>query len=205
MNGQYRVLTGLVIACLFVGSVFSQQQAPAQAAPGRGAAQGPRIVSPEILSDKRVTFRLLAPKAGEVLLNGNWDNGRNIKMTKDDQGIWSVTVDPLGEQLWGYSFSVDGLKVLDPGNGEYQRDGNRYDNLLMISGPSSDLWEFKPGIPHGTVHAVWYPSAILKQTERRMYAYISGPRWSSAAGSLTPGSYFGGSTAEAVVLECKLS
>jgi len=77
---------------------------------------------------------LLAPKAGEVLLNGNWDNGRNIKMTKDDQGIWSVTVDPLGDQLWGYSFSLDGVKVLDPGNGEYQRDGARYDNLLMISG-----------------------------------------------------------------------
>ena len=56
-------------------------------------------------------------------------------MTKDDEGIWSVTVGPLGEQLWGYSFSVDGIKVMDPGDGEYERDGNRYDNLLMISGP----------------------------------------------------------------------
>jgi hypothetical protein len=37
------------------------------------------------------------------------------KMTKDDQGIWSVTVGPLGEQLWGYSFNVDGVKVLNPG------------------------------------------------------------------------------------------
>jgi enterochelin esterase family protein len=82
------------------------------------APQGPRVVSPEILSDKKVTFRLLAPKAGTVVLNGNWDNGTNIQMTKDDQGIWSVTVEPLGEQLWGYSFNVDGVKVLDPGNGE---------------------------------------------------------------------------------------
>jgi enterochelin esterase family protein len=92
-------------------------------------------------------------------------------MTKDDAGIWSVTVDPLGEQLWGYSYSVDGLKVLDPGNGEYQRDGNRYDNLLMISGPASDLWEFKPEIPHGTVQAIWYSSEILKGKGRRMYVY----------------------------------
>ena len=113
--------------------------APAQApAAGRaGAPQGPRVVSPEILPDKKVTFRLLAPKAGTVVLNGNWEQGTNIAMTKDDQGIWSVTVGPLGEQLWGYSFNVDGLKVMDPGNGEYQRDGQRYDNLLMITGPAS--------------------------------------------------------------------
>jgi enterochelin esterase family protein len=129
------------------------------------------VVSPEILPDKRVTFRLLAPKAGEVLLNGNWDNGTSIKMTKDDTGIWSVTVDSLGEQLWGYSYSVDGVKVLDPGDGEYQRDGNRYDNLLMISGPGSDLWDFKPEIPHGTVQAIWYASEILKEKGRRMYVY----------------------------------
>ena len=115
---RFRILTGAVAASLLAATAFSQQT-PALAAPGRGAAQGPRVVSPEILPDKRVTFRLLAPKAGEVLLNGNWDNGRNIKMSKDDQGIWSVTVDPLGEQLWGYSFSVDGVKVLDPGDGEY--------------------------------------------------------------------------------------
>ncbi len=170
MGIRSRLLTVAAAACLLAGGAFSQQ-APPQGTPGRGAAQGPRVVSPEILPDKRVTFRLLAPKAGEVLLNGNWDNGRNIKMTKDDQGIWSVTVDPLGEQLWGYSFSVDGVKVLDPGDGEYQRDGARYDNLLMISGPASDLWDFKPDAPHGTVQAIWYPSEILKQKGRRMYVY----------------------------------
>jgi len=57
------------------------------------------VVSPEILPDKKVTFRLRAPKATEVLLNGNWDGGRNIQMTKDDAGIWWVTLGPLGEHL----------------------------------------------------------------------------------------------------------
>jgi len=163
--------SGAIAALLCTSAAFSQQPvAPAKPAAGRGAT-GPRVVSPEILPDKRVTFRLLAPKAGNVVLNGNWDQGTNIAMTKDAQGIWSVTVGPLGEQLWGYSFNVDGLKVMDPGDGEYQRDGNRYDNLLMISGPASDLWEFKPDVPHGAVTAVWYPSPILKQKERRMYVY----------------------------------
>src|SRR5438128_1345958 len=96
----------------------------AQPAPGRGQ-QGPRVVSPEVAPDKKVTFRLLAPKAGTVVLYGSWDVGTNIPMTKDDQGVWSVTVGPLPEQLWWYSFNVDGLKVLDPSNGEYARDGSR--------------------------------------------------------------------------------
>jgi enterochelin esterase family protein len=165
---------GIVILCVAAATLAQQptNPAPAQAPAARGgAAAGPRVVSPEILPDKKVTFRLLAPKAGAVVLNGNWDQGTNIPMTKDNQGIWSVTIGPLGEQLWGYSFSVDGLKVLDPGNGEYQRDGNRYDNLLMISGQASDLWDFKPDILHGSVTAVWYPSPILKEKERRLYVY----------------------------------
>jgi enterochelin esterase family protein len=72
--------------------------------------------------------------------------------------------------LWGYSFLVDGAKVLDPGNGETQRDGARYDNLLMISGPESEWWDFKD-VPHGTVQAVWYASPTLKLPSRRMMVY----------------------------------
>lgn len=166
MSIRTRLIT-TALALVFATAIIS---GPALGQPRRGA-QGPQVVSPEILSDHRVTFRLLAPNAGEVLLNGNWENGRNIAMTKGDQGIWSVTVGPLGEQLWGYSFSVDGLKVMDPNNGEYQRDGRRYDNLLMIPGPASDLWDFKPDVPHGTMRIMWYHSDILAQAERRLYVY----------------------------------
>ena len=81
---------------------------------------------------------LAAPKAAEVTLNGSWEGARNIAMSKGENGVWSVTVGPLSPQLWGYWFLVDGVKALDPGNGETQRDGSRIDNLLMISGPESD-------------------------------------------------------------------
>jgi enterochelin esterase family protein len=143
------------------------QQPPAQAQP---AARPPALKSPEIHPDHTVTFRLLAPKAQEVTLNGSWDNGTNLPMTKDDQGIWSATIGPLAPQLWGYWFAVDGVKALDPNNGETQRDGSRYDNLLMISGPESEWWDFKD-VPHGTVQAVWYPSPTLKMDQRRMMVY----------------------------------
>jgi enterochelin esterase-like enzyme len=165
---------GTAFLLISATAAFSQQPPnpmPAQVPGGRGgAAAAPRVVSPEVLPDKRVTFRLRVQDATKVLLNGNWDNGRDIAMTMNDQGIWSVTVGPLGEQLWGYSFSVNGVKVLDPGNGEYQRDGSRYDNLLMISGPASASWEFK-NVPHGAVQAIWYASEILKKAGRRIYVY----------------------------------
>jgi enterochelin esterase family protein len=147
------------------------QQAPAQGAPApQQAARPPALKSPEIHPDHTVTFRLNAPKAQEVTLNGSWDNGTNLPMTKDESGVWSTTIGPLAPQLWGYWFMVDGVKALDPNNGETQRDGSRYDNLLMISGPESEWWDFKD-VPHGTVQAVWYPSPTLKMDQRRMMVY----------------------------------
>src|SRR6185503_10460095 len=112
----------------------------------------------------------MAPKATEVTLNGSWDGGTNLAMTKDGSGVWSTTIGPLAPQLWGYWFLVDGVKALDPNNGETQRDGSRYDNLLMVSGAESEWWDFKD-VAHGTVQAVWYPSPTLKMASRRMMVY----------------------------------
>jgi hypothetical protein len=142
-------LAALLGVTLSAGSPFLHGQAPA-------ATQAPRPVpprSPEIHPDRTVTFRLMAPHANEVTLNGSWDGATNIKMTKDPAGVWSTTIGPLAPQLWGYWYLVDGVKALDPGNAETQRDGARYDNLLMISGPESEWWDFKD-VPHGTVQAV---------------------------------------------------
>jgi enterochelin esterase-like enzyme len=155
---------------IFAVAILTLAAAYSQPAPAAAPTAPLRPKSPDIHSDRTVTFRLAAPKASEVTLNGSWEGARDIKMTKDDSGIWSVTVGPLGAQLWGYWYLVDGVKALDPGNGETQRDGFRVDNLLMISGPESDLWDFK-NVPHGTIHVVWYASPTLKQDRRRMYVY----------------------------------
>jgi enterochelin esterase-like enzyme len=167
--GRKTFLIGAIAALLSASASLSQ----VPAARGPQAPQGPRVVSPEVFPDKTVTFRLSAPQATEVALNGNWVDGTTFstKMTKGQDGVWSATVGPIGEQLWWYSFQVDGVKVLDPGNGEVARDGARYDNWVMIPGPFSDSWQFKPDVPHGGVQSIWYPSPILKQKERRMVVY----------------------------------
>jgi enterochelin esterase-like enzyme len=169
MNVSLCVRLSRIVAAigLIVGPTLGAQQPPA-AQPA--AAARPQLRSPDIQPDRTVTFRLLAPKALEVTLNGSWDNGTNLKMTKDEAGVWSATIGPLSPQLWGYWFMVDGVRALDPNNAETERDGARYENLLMISGPESEWWDFKD-VPHGTVQAVWYPSPTLKLASRRMMVY----------------------------------
>ena len=129
----------------------------------------PRVVSPEVKPDNTVTFRLRAPNATEVILSGDWPDGRNVKMVKDNDGVWSATVGPLTPELWGYTFSVNGVSTLDPGNANIRRDGTRYANIFFIDGPFSQNYQIRD-IPHGNVNMVWYNSPTLK-LKRRMYVY----------------------------------
>ena len=124
---------------------------------------------PRSCRTEKSTFRLSAPRAVEVILNGDWEGGQNVPMVRNDMGVWSVTVGPLEPELWGYTFSVDGVRTLDPRNSNTKRDGARYDNILIIRGPVSELYEMKD-VPHGRLSQVWYSSPTLKLT-RRMYVY----------------------------------
>ena len=142
----------------------------AQSQPNPVAAPVAKIKSPEISADHKVTFRLLAPKASEVTLNGSWIGATNLPMTKDDAGVWSTTF-ALTPQMYGYWFLVDGVRAIDPSNSETERDGSRFNSMLMVSGAESAIWDFKD-VPHGTVEQIWYPSPTLHMDRRRMYVYL---------------------------------
>ena len=66
---------------------------------GLALAQPPprdTLVSPELQPAGKVTFRVRAPKAARVTLFGAWmPLGTEEPMTKDADGVWSVTVGPL--------------------------------------------------------------------------------------------------------------
>ena len=127
----------------------------------------PRLKSPEISDGREVTFRLVAPKASTVTLNGSWVGATNLPMTKDESGVWSTTVGPMKPQMYGYWYLVDGVRAIDPSNSETERDGSRFNSMLMVSGPDSALWDFKD-VPHGTVEQIWYPSPTLHMDQRCM-------------------------------------
>jgi 1,4-alpha-glucan branching enzyme len=97
-------------------------------------------VSPEIQSDRRVTFRLAAPEATKVTLDGDWPDG-SVVIQKDGRCVWSATVGPLAPELWQYTFTVDGVRTLDPANVDSYRDGRRLWNIFIVFGPASALYE----------------------------------------------------------------
>ncbi|MFL6450151.1 MAG: hypothetical protein ACJ746_21095 [Bryobacteraceae bacterium] len=67
-------MSGLLLLTLGVGLNFGQQQ------------QTPTVRSPEVQSDGRVTFHLLAPNARQVSVSVDGQPGP-LSMQKDDAGI----------------------------------------------------------------------------------------------------------------------
>ena len=129
---------------------------------------GPRIVSPEILADNSVIFRIFSRNAQSLMVFGSWEGGR-LEMKKDTDGIWSVQTSPLPSSMYHYNFIIDGVSILDPANPKVMRDGQRHSNTLIIPGAGSSDFEVND-VPHGTLSKVWYPSPTLNLT-RRMYVY----------------------------------
>ncbi|RZK49589.1 MAG: esterase, partial [Pedobacter sp.] len=78
--------------------------------------QQKEIVSPQINGDRTVTFRLLAPNATKVELQGDLLEKGTAPMVKQTDGVWTFTTTPLASELYSYSFIVDGLKIRDANN-----------------------------------------------------------------------------------------
>ncbi|WP_321372424.1 alpha/beta hydrolase-fold protein [uncultured Draconibacterium sp.] len=155
---KYKILLVSVLFC-FSLAVDAQFQ------------RGPVIISPEILSDNAVTFKINAPEATAVNVVGNWMENpfAGAGMTKDSDGIWSFTTEPLTPDFYQYSFQVNGVTAIDPSNVKVCRDGSRFTNYFVLPGDQSNLYKVKD-VPHGTVSKVWYDSPTLGM-KRRMYVY----------------------------------
>lgn len=131
-----------------VGGTFAQ-----------GSKIPPHVVSPEVSSDHRVTIRLFAPGAKEVAVSMEGFL-KPLTMTRDDQGLWSVTTDPLSPEYYGYSILLDGTSLADPANPLVKPNLLAAGSMAHVLGPPSTPWEVND-IPHGVVHHVFYHSVIV--------------------------------------------
>lgn len=143
--------------------------------------QGP-TVSPEVHTDGSVTFRLLAPDANKVFITGDFlpndkvvtPNGEvevpgKAALAKNAAGVWEYTTNTLKPELYMYSFMVDGLRMMDPGNVYMIRDVSTVTNVFLVAGGRDELYAVHE-IPHGTVARRWYESPSL-QMKRQMTIY----------------------------------
>ena len=169
-------LVGLfALLAALVAPIDAQQTAPPQApaapaAPGQGrGGQVPPVVSPEVGADRRITFRLLAPRAQAVRVNaGDIPGlGQTGVMIKAENGVWSFTTAALPPGAYRYNFNVDGVSVIDPRSPETSVSNNNVWSLAYV--PGSDVFD-TTNVPHGAVAAVTYYSAPLSR-HRRMHVY----------------------------------
>jgi len=109
--------------------------------------------------DDPINFRLRAPKATEVSVSDEWPGGAN-PMTKDDSGVWSVTIGPLEPDVYGYAFSIDGFRTLDPVNSGVKPMRSPTTSVLEVPGNPPRIWEFQD-VPHGAVRLHDYQSKAL--------------------------------------------
>ena len=127
------------------------------------------IKSPEMHQDNVVTFRMKAPDAKKVEIEGSFLNGRK-DMTKGNDGVWTYSSAPLWPELHTYCFYVDGIRMLDPQNVYMIRDIATYTNYFLIDGALSANYIVRD-VPHGSMSKVWYPSPTLGMNQRRMTIY----------------------------------
>lgn len=118
--------------------------------------RGPLVVSPQVNLDKTVTFRYQSLLAKDVKLNAQFEKSP-VSMTKDAQGIWSVTVGPVNPDIYPYSFQVDGVTVMDPANVAFFPNERFKASLVEIPSTPPSMHAIKD-VPHGTVSYEYYPS-----------------------------------------------
>jgi len=118
--------------------------------------RGPLVASPQVNPDKTITFRYLSPTAKSVELSAQFEKGP-VAMTKDAQGIWSVTVGPVKPDIYPYSFRVNGVTVMDPANVAFFPNERFKASLVDVPG-DTPLIHAMQDVPHGTITYEYYPS-----------------------------------------------
>jgi enterochelin esterase family protein len=130
----------------------------------------PAVRSPEVSTDRRVTFRVLAPNATKVTLFCECLTNEPA-LTKASDGVWSVTVGPIESDIYEYHFTIDGVDMLDQRNPvvKYNSRPNLIESVVDVPGAAPMFYDVK-SVPHGTVEIRYYPSKATG-TNRRVFVY----------------------------------
>jgi enterochelin esterase family protein len=119
---------------------------------------------PCVYPDNRVTFRVSAPDAQKVQVS----LGKRYDMTRDADGVWTVTLPPQVVGFHYYTLIVDGLQVADPATDTFFGSGWR-NSAIEVPEQDVDYYSAKD-VPHGEVRSRWYFSTVTGKW-RRCYVY----------------------------------
>jgi enterochelin esterase family protein len=146
--------------------------------------QAAEVMSPEVLPDRRVTFRIGAPNAKTVTLGSEFITQANavmgppgdmtagptpvVNFVKGTDGVWTgTTTEPIRPGAYRYFFIVDGVVTLDPRNTEMSPQHASQNSLLIVPGDFSE----RRNVPHGSVIEQRFVSSTLGGIDRRLMIY----------------------------------
>jgi enterochelin esterase family protein len=145
-----------LFSTLLVVPALLAQAPPPPAAPPGGRGGTPPKPAYTVNPDRTVTFSLRAPDASSIKVSGDFVTGAQ-EMKKADDGTWSFTTQPLKPSVYNYTFSIDGVRNIDPGNPMVKLGDRSSESMFEVPGEKPAFYDIQP-VPHGTVHINYYES-----------------------------------------------
>jgi len=157
-------LSVLVFASILLSQLcVAQDKAPAddwKPAPSNQAGKE----YPQVNSEGRVKFRIVAPKAQSVGVSFR----DSSPFTKGEDGAWIGYTRPLDEGFHYYMINIDGADVPDP-NSHYFYGSGRWGSAVEVPAKDADFYALK-NVPHGQLREIHY-FAKSSNTNRHAFVY----------------------------------
>jgi enterochelin esterase-like enzyme len=119
---------------------------------------------PQVNSERRVKFRIVAPQAQSVTVSFRDSSA----FTKDEDGAWVGYTRPLDEGFHYYTVNIDGAEVPDP-NSMFFFGANRWGSGVEIPAHDQEFYAVK-NVPHGQLREMLFYSKS-SDSSRRAFVY----------------------------------
>jgi enterochelin esterase family protein len=119
---------------------------------------------PQVNSEGRARFRIVAPKAQSVRSSFSGET----MVARGDDGAWVITTRPLDEGFHYYSINIDGADVPDPGTLFFYGAG-RWGSAVEVPAHDQDFYALRD-VPHGQLRQDLYFSKSTNAM-RRCFVY----------------------------------
>jgi enterochelin esterase-like enzyme len=161
-----RNLTALVLSLALSGPLCPAQAGqPAEANDWKPSTLNqPGQQYPQVNSEGRARFRIVAPQAQSVSVNLG-----KTQLTKGQDGTWvGTTAKPLDEGFHYYHLTIDGGTFNDPGALNFY-GSTRWESGIEVPAKDQDFYALKD-VPHGQLRQILFPSQSTN-TPRRAFVY----------------------------------
>lgn len=119
---------------------------------------------PQVNSQGRVKFRIVAPEAKSVGVTFR----DSTEFVKGEDGAWTGYSRPLDEGFHYYAIKIDGAEVPDP-NSMMFFGANRWGSAVEVPAQDRDFYAVK-AVPHGQIREILFHSKST-DTQRRAFVY----------------------------------